>query len=229
MQDVPSAALDNLRRALPAAEIVEAAAWYAPLEAAFTPAPAVGGRALQLARDALAHVAAVAVAGPHAVVATIDGHCRGQGAEEVMVAIAPDLAADSRLRRLEGDAALGDRFAVQVTLAYKGCWVRAASSYERSAQAFIEVPACTRARTAVQRAFAATATPGDAATSIGHAADATLDGWFVEGRRGGLPLACLASADHPDDATALPGFFTFSAQLHSASGNFLVAEPVFLS
>ncbi len=46
------------------------------------------------------------------------------GAEEIYVAAAPDLARDSRFMRIEGEAALGNSFALRATVAYKGTWVR---------------------------------------------------------------------------------------------------------
>lgn len=60
----------------------------------------------------------------------IESRARLDGAEEVQVYVAPDLAADARLRRMEGAAALGDRYAVQASVAYKGHWVRLGRSIE---------------------------------------------------------------------------------------------------
>src|SRR5258706_356960 len=55
-----------------------------------------------------------------------------RGAEEVYVAAAPDLARDRRLMRIEGGSpALGARFAVRASVAYKGNWVRRVVTIDR--------------------------------------------------------------------------------------------------
>jgi hypothetical protein len=47
------------------------------------------------------------------------------------VALAPDLARDRRLLRIEGEPALGPRFSVRASVAYKGSWVRRAVTVDR--------------------------------------------------------------------------------------------------
>jgi hypothetical protein len=59
-----------------------------------------------------------------AIVAAVEGEARRLGAEEIYAAVAPDLDRDRRLVRLEAEAALGGRFAVRASVAYKGNWVR---------------------------------------------------------------------------------------------------------
>ena len=59
-----------------------------------------------------------------ALTAAIEGPARLAGAEEVLVELAPDLSVDQALRRLDGDFELGDRYALRVSLAYKGHWIR---------------------------------------------------------------------------------------------------------
>ena len=56
--------------------------------------------------------------------AAIEGPARLAGAEEVIIELAPDLADNTALRRIDGDFPLGDRFALRLSLAYKGHWVR---------------------------------------------------------------------------------------------------------
>jgi hypothetical protein len=82
-------------------------------------------RAADIARRALSAIPSVR---KHAseVLAAVEASARNEGAEEVLLRIAPDLASAPAMTRLEGDAALGARAAVQVSLAYKGVWVRAA-------------------------------------------------------------------------------------------------------
>lgn len=59
-----------------------------------------------------------------ALISSVEGEARSNGAEEVLVELAPDLGTDAVLRRIEGNVALGGRYAVRVSLAYKGHWVR---------------------------------------------------------------------------------------------------------
>jgi hypothetical protein len=59
-----------------------------------------------------------------ALTAAIEGPARLAGAEEVIVELAPDLAHDTALRRIDGDVELRARYAVRVSLARKGHWVR---------------------------------------------------------------------------------------------------------
>jgi hypothetical protein len=56
--------------------------------------------------------------------AAIEGPARLAGAEEVLVEFAADLADNTALRRIDGNLPLGDRYALRLSLAYKGHWVR---------------------------------------------------------------------------------------------------------
>src|SRR6184192_4243030 len=58
------------------------------------------------------------------IIAAVEAQARGDGAEEIYVAAAPDLRRDRRLRRIEGDTALGETFALRASVAYKGTWIR---------------------------------------------------------------------------------------------------------
>ena len=55
-----------------------------------------------------------------------------RGAEECYVAIAPDLKADARLARTKGRVALGPYFAVRLSVAYNGVWIRRTESFART-------------------------------------------------------------------------------------------------
>ncbi len=66
-----------------------------------------------------------------ALISKIEGFARLGGAEEVLVELAPDLETDTILRRIEGNVALGDRYAVRLSLAYKGHWLRYGRTFGR--------------------------------------------------------------------------------------------------
>jgi hypothetical protein len=68
-----------------------------------------------------------------ALTAAIEGPARLAGAEEVLVELAPDLADNASLRRIDGDLALGGRYGVRLSLAYKGHWVRLGRTHDEHA------------------------------------------------------------------------------------------------
>lgn len=224
MSDVPQAALDALCRDLPGARLEDAQSWYAALEAGFHPPPLLARRALAIAQDGLRQVDMLATTDAHAIVAAVEGHCRQAGAEDVLVWMAPDLDRSAALQRLEGEVTLGERFAVQASLAYKGCWLRLATSYLRTANGCVEDPTCGRARAALRDQPIA----ADAAAAAARAAGATLEDWRVEARRAGLPLADIAGPQH-GGGLALPRCATLSLQLRAASGSVRLATPLNLA
>jgi hypothetical protein len=91
-------------------------------------------RASSIAAGALSRIGRRDSAGD--VVAAVEEEARRHGAEEVYVAMAPDLARDQRLLRVEGAPALGRRFAVRASVAYKGSWVRRVVTVDRDGAAW---------------------------------------------------------------------------------------------
>ena len=87
-------------------------------------------RTAAMARQALDAIPAGASRASQ-VLSAIERTARLAGAEEVFPRIASDLASSGSLVRMEGDSALEARFAVQISLAYKGVWVRAARCVAR--------------------------------------------------------------------------------------------------
>ena len=221
MPDVPQAVLAGLQRTLPHAQLMDAQAWYGELEAGFLPPPQLSQRAAAIAREALAEVVPAASRRANAIVAAVEGHCRRHGAEEVLVTMAPDLRQSATLHRLEGDASLGDRFAVQASLAYKGTWLRLASSYVRTGTGFVERPECARARAALH-GLAAGVIASEAALAAARAAGSALEDWQLEARRAGLPLACVAAHGHGDGA--VPPHATLSLQLRVGDDVVLLSD-----
>jgi hypothetical protein len=93
---------------------------------------ALSRRAATLARKSLDDAFA---AGPYkrsgALTAAIEGPARLAGAEEVIIELALDLTDNAVLRRIDGDFPLGDRYALRLSLAYKGHWVRMGRTQDR--------------------------------------------------------------------------------------------------
>jgi len=93
---------------------------------------AISRKAAALARTSLdAAFAAGDYARSGALTAAIEGPARLAGAEEVLVELAPDLGDSAALRRIDGDHPLADRYAVRLSLAYKGHWVRIGYTHDR--------------------------------------------------------------------------------------------------
>lgn len=126
LNKLPGGIARPLLDGLPDARLEDATALF---QAARHPADAseiaISRKAAVLARDCLTSAFAgddYRHSGP--LTAAIEGPARFAGAEEVLVELAPDLEENAALRRIDGDLPLGDRYAVRVSLAYKGHWVR---------------------------------------------------------------------------------------------------------
>ena len=90
---------------------------------------ALTAHAEAMAKAAFAGIETTDTSAP--LVSALDGALRLQGAEEVLIAIAPDLDRDARFIRPEADIAFGERAAVQLSLAYKGHWIRVTHTLDR--------------------------------------------------------------------------------------------------
>ena len=186
---------------------------------------AVVQRTLAIARAALAAGLDLAGGGDaSAVLSAAEGSARLAGAEEVALALAPDMRSNPRLRRIEGAAALGPEFSLQVTLAYKGCWLRIARTAARGAAS------ARLARTEAWFEELLAKLPADALDrldQLGPAIEAALprlpgaqiESWHLEGARAGLALATLAgSQSRPVVALTTTSPLTLSLRLRDGDG-----------
>src|SRR5258707_4599745 len=125
--------VEDLRRGGPRLSLSDATALFAPLRAEVDPAEiALAMRAAAIAQHALAQTPGRGASLGESI-AAVEAQARTEGAEEVYVAAAPDLDRDRRLRRIEGEAALGDSFALRATVAYKGTWIRLVRTFGNDA------------------------------------------------------------------------------------------------
>ena len=127
-------------------------------------------------------------------VGAVEKAARLQGAEEVYIAIAPDLDSDRRFLRLSGDRPLGRRFAIRATIAYKGNWVRSAKTYSRDEK---DLLAIARADAQFKEMLSRNDSRrfiGDPISLIGSL---VFDDWLVEAASGTTPLAVIASSNDP--------------------------------
>ena len=126
-------------------------------------------------------------------IAAVESQARTDGAEEVYIAAAPDLDRDRRLRRIEGEAALGESFALRATVAYKGTWIRLTRTFP--------LDGAVHPQEAAARLAAAVA---KLPSSDGFAG---FSSWLVEGCRIAQPLEPLmgsrVATAHPLAPSAL--------------------------
>lgn len=161
------------------------------------------------------------------VLSALEGSARLGGAEEVLARLAPDLRADATLRRFEGDASLGERFAVELSVAYKATWVRVA-------RCFCNGAAPQSWRRAAQWLSQTTGGLNDASLAHGVAAAGSappgrLAAWTVESCLGSAPLS-VAACDHAAAPPALPAgsLATLSLRLSLDDGPWLGSATLIL-
>jgi Xaa-Pro aminopeptidase len=169
--------VDDLRDAGPRLRLRDASDLFAALRGEADPADiALAIKASALARRALGE-ASGRDRGLGDIIAAVEGAARGLGAEEIYVAAAPDLARDLRLRRIEGEMALGESFALRATVAYKGAWIRLVRTFWRDG-AMLDAAATAQLAAAV----------AELPSARGFA---SASSWLVEGCRIAQPLEPL--------------------------------------
>src|SRR2546427_2607175 len=161
------------------------------------------------------------------LLSALERSARLDGAEEVLPRLAPDLRADATLRRFEGDALLGERYAVDLSVAYKATWVRITRcvstqavppSWRRAADRFVEaVEHLNEANLSLEPQVAGSARPGKTVA------------WALETCRGSPPLSIVATGETLSPS-ALPGgsLACLSMQLALDDGPWLGGEPLIL-
>jgi hypothetical protein len=127
---LPAGIANDLGEAGPRLALSDVSDLFATVRAPADPAEIMlTARAAAIAAAALSRIEACD--DPGEIVAAVEGDARRNGAEEIYVAMALDLARDRRLIRIEGEPVLGRRFAVRASVAYKGSWVRRAVTVDR--------------------------------------------------------------------------------------------------
>ena len=187
---------------------------------------ALARHALAIADKAYAAVPAGAKQASQ-ILSAIDSVARLDGAEEVHLKVAPDLATSGVLQRLEADARIGSRHTISVSLGYKSAWVRTvrcvaarAPASWQAAQAWFDQSATALTAANLAQGPAGANPPG------------TLVAWNIEACVGGAPLSPIAYGGSkgrysvrslPPDALAI-----LTAQLELADGPWHGAATVVL-
>jgi hypothetical protein len=213
IDSVPGSVVDGIRAN--AAAVIDGSLL---LERARAPADptelAFAFKAATIAHTALANAAASETEAAR-LVAMIDGEARRLGAEEVFVAIAPDLTANRRLIRLEGTAPLGSVFAARISLAYKGTWVRMVRTLGHDAMLVRDIANAVTS-------FAAAIAPLPRIDSLGGFA-----AFLIEGCRTTTPLEPLVGTVLDEERVIAPGtVVTVQATIETNGRAILVGAPV---
>ncbi len=200
---LPSDLHDDLTAALPGVEIVDGSATFAAARAQLD---SVERRLLEksyaIARSALNALTLDAATDAGNAVGAVEEQARLQGAEEVYLAIAPDLDLGRTFLRLSGERALGRRFAIRATVAYKGSWVRCVQTYARD----------ENDRLAIQQAddwfcrLIANGNSNGITQAISELPHAEITGWVEEAPVGTRPLSVIASGKNSAASGRAPAF-----------------------
>jgi hypothetical protein len=199
LDNFPSGLYGEISAALPGVEIVDGCEVFAVARAHLDDVErGLLGKAQSMAQAALESLTFDASTNVGAAVGAVEEFARLQGAEEVYVAIAPDLDSDRRFVRLSGNRPLGRRFAMRATLAYKGAWIRQMKTYsrdEKDAQAIRRADTWFKALLA--NIDAAAALRGQIEAGAERLPGAELVAWMAESPMGTRPLVVIASSREP--------------------------------
>lgn len=202
---------DDLREGGSRLALRDASALFAQARAKADDAEiALARTAAAIARDALALIPRDGTElGP--MLAAAEAAARRQGVEEIYLAVAPDLARDRRLRRIEGEVARGASCAVRASVAYKGTWVR-----------MVRTIGCDEIASKTAAARFAAAVRGLPGTRD----FAGFDSWLVEGCRLAQPLEPLmGSRVAPPHAPPTGMLVTAEGHLDIAGTPVLIGAP----
>ena len=220
LNDLPWSVAQPLRQHAPGLQWIDASDGFAALRRA-SDAAELGLLAQASAKAQMALQATpVGVSNAAQATAAIEHHARLAGAEEVMLRMAPDLSKPSDWLRVDGDMPLAPRYAVELSLAYKGAWVRWVRNFSADAppsdwaqaQAWWQQQMATPAPNAHQMA----------APPVGR-----LQHGRIELCQGGLPLTPVMDTHaNPSPLPLGARWGVTSAQLRLPSGDWFAAQPV---
>ena len=123
--------------------------------------------------------------------ADIEARARLAGAEEVFVGVNPDLGRSRAFLRSDRLGAVGRHFAIRLSLARKGSWVRRTITLARDAD---EQSTFAAADAAFERALASSSGAAAAVKALQHGFPGKITAWTVEASIGSYPLEVVASS-----------------------------------
>jgi hypothetical protein len=220
---LPAGLADDMAAAATAVEWLDGTVLFAGLRGAIDDAErSMLARADALARAALREAEAGAARDAGTLAGLIEKHARLGGAEEAYIAVAPDLAADTRLNRTSRPNPLAERFAVRASIAYKGAWVRRTRTFAKDG-----ATADTWFDAAVRSLEAGKPVGAQLAARLKELPGATLAGWMAESCTGSYPLSVIASSRAPgQDVLANGQLLVLTAALSVDGMPWLGAAPL---
>jgi Xaa-Pro aminopeptidase len=154
---------------------------------------------------------------------TVEQSARLAGAEEVYIAAIPDLSQESRFARVKGTTPVGERYALRLTLARHGTWIRWIRSFgstatdrtgAESADWFADLCATLSPGPGIDNQIAAARLPEGTA----------LSGWLLEAPVGTRPLQIVA--ENGTDPARRYTAACLTVQLEGPDGMILLGGPL---
>jgi hypothetical protein len=219
---LPAGLADDMAAAAPALQRTDGSALFAGLRRTIDHAE----HGLLARADAIATAAlAAADAGDAGTLSgQIEKHARLAGAEEIYVAVAPDLAADRRLNRVSKPVPLAARFAVRASVSYKGCWVRRVRTFAKDRSA---AKAGAWIDQLVRSIEAGKPLASQIEAHVTGLPSATLKSWLAESCIGSYPLSVVASSRAPGKDTLVNGqFLVLTVELSLDGAPWIGAAPL---
>ena len=221
---LPSGLSDELTSATPKVEWVESSPLFAAVrQEADDTERSLLARADALAVAALDQIDANNATDAGTLAGLIEKHARLAAAEEVYIAIAPDLAASRQFLCLSKPVPLGQRFAVRASVAYKGSWVRRTRTFARDKSA---AAADAWFKDAIGALEAGKPLAEQIAARVAALPGAELRNWLAESCLGSYPLAAIASSQSKDVIAPADGsFLVLTVELALNGASWIGAAP----
>lgn len=222
---LPGGLVDEIKEAAKPVEMTDASAVFAAVRG--MPDTAEAGFARKADAIAVAAFAATPTRPVRVgdVAEALELSVRNAGAEECYVATAPDLAADTRLARVKGSVPLGAAFAVRLSIAYGGTWIRRTETFARSGSSEL-LAALARGADALAATLDLSSDLVRQIEGFAWPGGATLGDWLIEAPFGTWPLRRAASRAAP--AMAQVPYGVLSLRLDGPTP-VLLARPVGLA
>ncbi len=219
---LPNGLANPFRQAFDGLELIDATELYTGARSpADGPEIALTRRAADIADAAIDVARTGKFTRASALISAIDGSARENAAEEVAIAVVPDLAKGTDFIRVEGDIDLGQHYAVRATVAYKGFWIRRTATLSQGAAPDSWADAAARLRTI------------EAELGTGSDIAAKMSGfksWSAVGPLGGHPLADLAGSGNDTPRKIGAGsIVSVSLRIDTHDGPWLGGGPVLLA
>lgn len=221
---LPSGLYDDLAAAAPKIAWLDASALFAALRRHIDDAErSLLAHADALAVAALGQVDASSIVDAGTLAGLVERHARLAAAEEVYIAIAPNLNSSLQFLRVSKPVPLAERFAVRVSVAYKGSWVRRTQTFAKDKSV---AQADGWFKDTIDLLVADNPLAAQLAARVNALPGTKLRGWLAESCLGSYPLAAVASAQSPDSAVLADyAFLVLTAELTLGGAPWIGAAP----